>query len=330
MKKFLTGSYLLPTFFLAALALPAFAADPQSPLTIRSNKLLLLDAAYADKNIIAVGERGTILIASASNFGTSNSGASNVSDVGNTWQPAPSPTAMTLTAITFADTQHGWAVGHDAVIIHSNDGGKNWQLQHSAPEKQAPLMDVWFENAQTGFAVGAYGAFYQTQDGGKSWQTRKVLADDTHINTLVGGSDGKIFLAGEAGLMARSLDHGKSWQPLKSPYAGSFFGALRLRGNTLLAFGLRGHVFRSTDFGKSWAAVSVATESSLMGGNILPDGTAVIVGYDGLILLSTDQGKSFSSLRTPARKALAAVLGTQTNQLILFGEAGVTSQVLNE
>ncbi len=323
MKKTLALFPFLLAFFFAVSHLSTFAVESPSTLTIRSDKLLLLDAAYAGQDIIAVGERGTILIASASNFGTSNA-----SDAINTWQPATSPTPMTLTAITFADAQHGWAVGHDAVIIHSNDGGKNWQLQHSAPEKQAPLLDVWFANTQTGFAVGAYGAFYQTQDGGKSWQARKVLADDMHINTLVGGADGKMFLAGEAGLMARSLDYGKNWQLLESPYTGSFFGALRLRGETLLAFGLRGHVFRSTDFGLHWTAVPIATESSLMGGSVLADGTAIIVGYDGLILISTDQGKSFSSLRAPARKALSTALEGQAKQLILFGEAGVASQML--
>ena len=315
MQKNLTFPHLLFIFFFTVLALPAFAVEPQSPLTIHSDKLLLLDATYAGKNIIALGERGTILMSG---------------DEGNTWQPAASPTSMTLTAITFIDEQHGWAVGHDAVILGSSDGGKNWQQNFAAPEKQMPLLDVWFENSHTGFAVGAYGSFYQTQDGGRTWQARKVLADDMHINTLVGGADGKIFLAGETGLMARSLDHGKNWQTLKSPYAGSFFGALRLRGDTLLAFGLRGHIFRSTDFGLHWTAVPVATKSSLMGGSILADGATVIVGYDGLILISKDQGQTFSQLHTSTRKALAAALSTTTNQLLLFGEAGVASQILNE
>ena len=316
--KLIINIYLLPALFLAALALPAFAAESQPSPYINPHKLLLLDAAYAGKNIIAAGERGTILISDSTTF----------SDTNNNWQPATSPTPMTLTAITFADAQHGWAVGHDAVIIHSNDGGKNWQLQHSAPEKHTPLLDVWFANTQTGFAVGAYGAFYQTQDGGKSWQSRKILKDDMHINTLVGGADGKIFLAGEAGLMARSLDYGKNWQPLQSPYAGSFFGALRLRGETLLAFGLRGHVFRSTDFGLHWTAIPIATESSLMGGSVLADGTAIIVGYDGLILISTDQGQTFSQFKAESRNALSTALEGQAKQLILFGEAGVASQML--
>ncbi len=313
--KLTINNYLLLTFFFTALALPAFAVEPQSTLTIRSDKLLLLDATYAGRNIIAVGERGTILMSG---------------DEGNTWQSSASPTPMTLTAITFIDKQHGWAVGHDAVILSSSDGGKNWQQNFAAPEKQMPLLDVWFENSHTGFAVGAYGSFYQTQDGGRTWQARKVLADDMHINTLVGGADGKIFLAGETGLMARSLDHGKNWQTLKSPYAGSFFGALRLHGDILLAFGLRGHIFRSTDFGLHWTAVPAPTKSSLMGGSMLADGAAVIVGYDGLILISKDQGKTFSQLHTPTRKALAAALSTATNQLLLFGEAGVASQMLNE
>ncbi len=60
MQKNLTFPHLLFIFFFTVLALPAFAVEPQSPLTIHSDKLLLLDATYAGKNIIALGERGPV------------------------------------------------------------------------------------------------------------------------------------------------------------------------------------------------------------------------------------------------------------------------------
>ena len=38
------------------------------------------------------------------------------------------PTSVTLTAVRFADAQHGWAVGHGGVILATQDGGEQWTL----------------------------------------------------------------------------------------------------------------------------------------------------------------------------------------------------------
>src|SRR5437868_1957139 len=36
-----------------------------------------------------------------------------------------------LTAVTFVDADHGWAVGDRGVIWHTSDGGRTWKLQKS-------------------------------------------------------------------------------------------------------------------------------------------------------------------------------------------------------
>ena len=75
---------------------------------------LLLDIEDTAAGYIAVGERGHIL----------------KSKDAKTWTQMPSPVNSMLTAVTFADEKNGWAVGHDASIVHSNDGGETWSLQH--------------------------------------------------------------------------------------------------------------------------------------------------------------------------------------------------------
>ncbi|NIN72690.1 MAG: sialidase, partial [Gemmatimonadetes bacterium] len=49
------------------------------------------------------------------------------------------------------------------------------------------------------------------------------------------------------------------WTTLPSPYEGSFFGTLPLEGDSLLLFGLRGHLFRSDDAGESWEEIPTGT-----------------------------------------------------------------------
>lgn len=277
--------------------------------TARIGTLLMLDAAHAGERLIAVGERGFIFLSD---------------DNGATWKSTPSPTAATLTAVYFVDAQHGWAVGHDAVILVTADGGATWARTHEAPQEQKPLLDVWFADRSHGFAVGAYGSFYESMDGGRSWQTRSVLKDDMHLNAVVGLPSGVLFLAGESGTLFRSADRGRTWKQLRSPYGGSYFGALILVDGGILIHGLRGKIYRSTPEGKDWRAVDSAEPLGVLGGTTLGAGRVVLVGQNGAIWLSYDDGRTFALRKTTERKTLAAVLPITPDTLLAFGEGGVT------
>ncbi len=290
------------------------------PLAARS---LLLDAVAADGRMVAVGARGHVLISD---------------DGGDTWRQSPSvPTRATLTAVFFHDRDLGWAVGHDAVILRTRDGGENWELLHSAPEEERPFLDVWFADADHGFAIGAYGFFFATADGGDTWEDRLItpvdesgevdpydLGGDFHLNHIARDSSGRLFIAAEAGTIYRSDDGGENWRTLPSPYEGSFFGSLPLAGDSLLLFGLRGNLFRSDDAGESWQAIDTGTVAILNHGLERSDGTVVVAGTAGALLVSNDGGLSFRLAPRPDRQALAAALETGGGDLILIGEFGVS------
>jgi len=275
----------------------------------RLDRLLLLDAATAGGRIVAVGERGRILLSD---------------DDGHSWRFGASPTETTLVSVFFVDDTHGWAVGHDAVILRSEDGGASWQQVYVAPDENAPLLDVWFRDAEHGWAVGAYGMALQTVDGGRSWERIQVDAGDRHLNALAGSPDGKIYIVGESGTILRSDDNGRVWTKLVSPYGGSYFGVLVLPGGNPLIFGMRGKVFRGGAHGESWQAIAGGADASLQGGRVTTRGEVLLVGNDGVILVSRDGGKTFSERRARDRKAIAAVLPLGESELLLFGESGLT------
>ena len=118
------------------------------------------------------------------------------------------PTRALLTAVHMHDERIGFAVGHDAVILRTGDGGESWRLVHYAPEEERPLLDVWFRDERTGFAVGAYGYFLSTGNGGDTWTSRAVSEDDFHLNALVPAGPDRLFLAAEGGVAYRSDDGG--------------------------------------------------------------------------------------------------------------------------
>lgn len=299
--------------FLSLAASPAPAADapadePSIPARL-APKSLLLDAAERGTLWIVVGERGHVL--------TSR-------DRGTTWTQASVPTRALLTGVWMHDERLGWAVGHDETILHTTDGGATWQVVHSAPEAERPLLDVWFADAAHGFAIGAYGAFLATADGGTTWTERPLSEDDFHLNAIAAAADGTLYIAGEAGHLHRSDDHGESWRELATPYEGSFFGALPLDDRALLAFGLRGKLFRSEDRGESWTPIATATEATLMTGIDLGDGHVVVAGLAGALLRSDDGGRSFRTEALPDRKANVALLADPADAagVVLVGEGG--------
>ena len=295
----------------------AAAAQEYSTESAKASQSLLIDAAHAGKRLVVVGDRGHILFSD---------------DQGNTWTQARVPTRQLLTAVFFVDDKRGWAVGHDAQILASNDGGATWSKQFEDLAREAPLLDVTFLDAQHGFAVGAYGALLETRDGGQHWQDaaeRLDNPDQMHLNGIAQIKDAGLFIVGEQGSMFRSSDSGQSWSKLNGPYEGSLFGVIgTAQPQTLLAYGLRGNLFRSTDFGDSWQPIELKAargnlEFGLASATLLDDGSLVLVGNGGSVLRSIDDGQSFTVYNRADRIALAGVSGLANGGLLLVGQGGL-------
>jgi photosystem II stability/assembly factor-like uncharacterized protein len=102
-----------------------------------------------------------------------------------------------LDAVFFADSERGWAVGHDGVVLHSANGGESWQSSSTVARRTTccsrrwkqrpgppdsvdakallaearrykeqgadkPFLDVWFADAMNGYVVGAYSFIFRT------------------------------------------------------------------------------------------------------------------------------------------------------------------------
>ena len=304
--------------FLLGILAPAGAAAAgavKAPLAIES---LLLDGAAVGSRVVVVGERGHVLVST---------------DDGASWTQAEVPTRVLLTAVHMHDERTGWAVGHDAVVLRTVDGGESWKMVHEAPEEELPLLDVWFRDERRGFAVGAYGYFLATEDGGETWAARAIGEDDFHLNALIPvvepppGSPAPgsrtLYIAAESGVIYRSDDGGNTWRKLPSPYSGSWFGGVALDRDRVLLTGLRGHLFRSEDGGETWAEVATDTHATLTGAVRLPSGSVVITGLEGSVLTSKDGGRSLSARRLPTREGIAAALPLSDGSVLLVGEFGV-------
>ena len=318
MKNYL-NQYRNLKLFLAAILLvclgfagPASGSE-SSVIAPLSSHSLLLDAQRVGDNLIAVGERGHILISV---------------DNGDSWKQMPVPTRATLTGVHFIDSQNGWVVGHDQVILRTRDGGKTWELVHENIDAESPLLDVFFLDAKHGYAIGAYGQFLESFDAGDSWEGRWIGEDDFHLNQMIAVGN-QLFIAAEAGFAYRSDDDGQNWTLLDPDYHGSFFGIFSVEESGLLLFGLRGNLFRSDNGGENWTLIETGTEASLTSGLQLDDGTLVITGLAGALLISQDNGQSFTLHQDPDRKGFSKLLQAADGSIIAVGNFGVTKLSLN-
>ena len=302
----------------------------QAPL---ASKSLLLDITKVGQSrLVAVGEHGHILLSS---------------DAIN-WQQASVPLQTTLTSVFFINNSLGWAVGHDATILNTIDGGSTWQIQQHKPELEKPLLDIVFKTPTEGLAIGAYGLSFRTHDGGKTWtnefHSELLLPDDAeyllelkqedeeayldeassilpHFNRLT--LDGRtLYMVGEIGLIAKSNDFGQSWSPFDEIYQGSFFDISRTKQGNLLVVGLRGHVFRSLKNGTPWQQRATNT-TALINDIVLSDDDRVfLLANNGTLLESIDDGQSYRLIVQKDGKALIA--GVWFNgQLIVVSDVGV-------
>lgn len=285
--------------------LSAFAAVPAN--------MLLLGAAQANDAIVAVGERGTILYSV---------------DEGTTWQAATTPTTSTLTAVSFqAKGRLGWAVGHEGLVLITQDGGRSWSRAWQSDNLEDSFLDVCAIDNATVLAVGAYGLGLRSDDAGATWRRVSIQESDSHLNRITQSPNGDLYIAGERGTLLHSIDKGTTWTPMSTTYDGSFYGVLPLKSGVLLAYGLRGHAFRSADSGANWVTISTASDSLLACALETREGRLFVAGQARTLLISEDDAHSFSAPATVPAPATAFLLATPSDHILAFGEGGV--RVLN-
>lgn len=307
-----------PSLLFAVLVIGAFifAFSPRSlpdfPETqLQAHQLLINGLARVEGRYLAGGAKGRILINDAP------PGPWRNAEVGNT-EGSP------VTRIVPMGGQRVFAVGHNLMVLRSEDAGESWQNVHIDLDTPEPLLDI----AQTAdgtrlVAIGGFGQYLFSDDGGGTWQRRSVDAfQGSHLNDLLVADSGTMLIAAERGLLLRSRDNGDSWSPLSFEYPGSMFGGAHLGGSAWLIFGMRGHAFLSRDDGDSWEALDTGIEDSLFDGARLDDGRVVLVGAMQTVLVTEPGSWSFTRAIPTKQGTFSTVLPLSGDRVLVGGEPG--------
>jgi len=319
MKFNLLTAALFGVFGMVAPLTRAQAVEPYEYAnpSAMTTKALILDVAEIGDRLVAVGEYGHIIYSD---------------DRGENWVQAQNvPTRNTITNITFLDDKTGFAVGHDATILKTEDGGESWSLKYIERRGENPLFGLQFSSPTYGVAVGAFSTVMETKDGGETWAQRPLVEggyDDFHLNDLFTDSVGNFYIPAEFGVVYKSKDGGRTFEGIQTAYEGSFWGGMALANGNLLIWGMRGNAYVSRDGGRNWVRSETNTDRSISGGTQLADGTIVLTGLSGLVLVSKDNGRNFDAIVRSDRLSFATVSSKSDGEVLLYGDPGVLPHAL--
>jgi len=313
----------------AMAVMPAVARDPlQTParMSARAPKAMLTAMALAGQRAVAVGERGIILV---------RDGGPNAP-----WRQAQVPVSVTLTDVAFADATNGWAVGHDGVILSTNDGGAQWSTRFDG--NQANALMLADAKAAVGKAQAAGGnvladaenALGDIEAAAKFGPSRPLLG--------VWFRDAKTgYAVGAYGQAFRTTDGGAHWNSmgagLPNPEGLHYNAIAGGPGNVLAIAGEGGYVYRSADDGASWQRIETGYGGQLYG--VIFTGRSMLVyGFGGHVFRSEDGGATWRETPAVTKKSLvggamqgsSVVLAAQDGALLRSDDDGASFRVVRQ
>lgn len=288
--------------FADPLHLPARQSDRAA------SKLMIDVAALASGRLVAVGEHGTIVFSD---------------DRGGSWQQARVPVSVNLTAVFFVDDESGWVVGHDGVILGTEDAGQTWVKLFDGDAANEQIIEV----AERRLAVLQERSDAAT-DSDSILQVELEHAEDALADAEAGAAFGPArplfsiwfedarqgFVAGSFGQLFRTGDGGASWyyigDRLDNPEGFHYNAITHTSSGKLVIAGEGGLLHSSADGGNTWRRHETGYNGQLYGVLAFHDERDneifLAYGFGGRIFVSRDAGSAWSELDREVRVNIVA------------------------
>lgn len=242
---------------------------------------------------------------------------------------APTP-LVTRTLDGHAATMLQLPAGHYILVMHAFDGagafiGSACQAEVFTPGQRACVSVA----LSTPMIDGDGGIPNLAPDGGASggdMATAPWVAQTSGVTTTLyqpwspGG--GVAFIAGAAGVILKTTDHGATWTRQTSGTSQDLEAVWGAGAMEVFAVGTRGTLLHTTDGGTTWKSVSLGTSNALydVWGASATD--VYVVGDRGAAFHGS--GSSFKSLTVPAGQSfINCVWGAGATDVYMFGAGGL-------
>ena len=306
--------YLIALGLMALFSASHAEVAGESDALVRGN--IYVDLVRAGDRVVAVGDRGHIVYSD---------------DEGRTWQKSTTPTGVLLTAVCFADANTGWAVGHDAVVLGTRDGGKTWEQQYSdLLDPDAPFEDDYYDDDD--YSDDYYSDDYYDDDSYADEGFDQGFAVDTSGAPLLDvwcQSPERALAVGGYGYVVETTDGGENWTQrtdlIDNPDGWHFYSVASLDGrpDVMFVVGEQGTMYRSLDRGVSWETLDSPYHGTFFGVVSSEPGTLLAFGLQGNIWLSRDRGDSWTKVASGVTSGISGGAVLDDGTIVLVGNAGV-------
>lgn len=260
--------------------------------------------ARSGERMLAVGPRGLIL---------------RSVDAGKSWRQVPSPVATDLVSVKFTDSNTAWAVGHDAVALRSLDGGGTWQRMLDGRLLLKLLRAAYAARA------GEPGSAEAVKEIERSaMQSARPDVLPTPFLDVWFADENEGFLVGGFGLLLRTRDGGKSWEPWMERSENErhlHLYAMAGRGEHRFIAGEQGLLLRWDVGAQRFTKVQTPYAGTFFG----VDATAqriVAYGLRGNAYLSSDGGARWEKIDTGVDASLVALVPLADTRFLLVSQDG--------
>mgnify|MGYP000214472235 CR=1 FL=1 len=323
---FIKVTLLAASLVISALTQAQWKDPLESPAlaTDRAHKSLLLDITRVGSRLIAVGGHGHIVY-------SDNSGKS--------WTQARTPSSVTLTSVYFPSATMGWAVGHDGLILHSNDAGETWVKQFDGYLANRAIVKGARENK--GLAITELdraknsGDLTEIDNAEMHLENTTYALEDALYDKESGSTkpfldvwfyDAKIgFAVGAYGMAFHTRDGGKSWIDWSANLDNNdrlhINGIAMVGPRSLVLVGEQGLILRSDNMGKNWRSLPSPYEGSLFG-LTAKDDDVLVFGLRGNLYHSVDGGIQWRKVHTDSEQSLMAGITKADKSHVLVGNGG--------
>ncbi len=244
---------------------------------------------FADENTgWAAGDFGLIL---------------QTTDAGVTWHEQSDVLhsfLQTFREIDFVSRTTGWAAGGD-VLIHTENGGLDWQGQNVETNHTISTLDFISENV--GWLGCGNGTILKTENGGQTWEEQYSYNEDANFLTSIYFHSEDTGWALTNQYLLKTTNSGEIWERISVDtsdylYLQSLFFASENTG--WIIYGYNNIIYKTTNGGTDWQRIEIPVitelppcEFTFASVFFVNKDTGWIVGAGGIIMKSVDGGETW-------------------------------------